>query len=111
VAITESGCVPFLNVLKKFGEGQGGLLSFPMKGYTFAIDFPITPRLKPFTKKLDAMVLGMGGRIYLGKDAYLDEATFKAMYPQHKEWLAIKKKYDPQNRFNSDLARRIGLVK
>jgi FAD/FMN-containing dehydrogenase len=111
VAITESGCVPFLNVLKKFGEAQGGLLSFPMKGYTFAIDFPITPKLKPFTKKLDAMVLGMGGRIYLGKDAYLDEATFKAMYPQHKEWLAIKKKYDPQNRFSSDLARRIGLVK
>jgi decaprenylphospho-beta-D-ribofuranose 2-oxidase len=108
--ITESNCVPFLNVLKKFGKGQGGLLSFPFEGYTFAIDFPVTPQLKPFTQKLDAMILDMGGRIYLGKDAYLDEATFKAMYPQHVEWLSIKKKYDPNNMFSSDLARRIGLV-
>lgn len=107
-SITQSGCMPFLNVLKKFGKGQG-LLSFPFKGYTFAIDFPITSGLKPFTVKLDNMVLEMGGRIYLGKDAYLDESTFKAMYPQYKEWLAIKKKYDPQNKFSSDLSRRIGL--
>jgi FAD/FMN-containing dehydrogenase len=107
--ITKSKCIPFLNVLKRFGKGQGGLLSFPFEGYTFAIDFPITPYLKPFTRKLDKMVLEMGGRIYLGKDAYLDEATFKAMYPRHKEWLEIKKKYDPDNVFSSDLSRRIGL--
>ncbi|HEY9007966.1 MAG TPA: FAD-binding oxidoreductase [Ohtaekwangia sp.] len=109
VEITQSNCVPFLNVLKKFGKGQGGLLSFPFEGYTFAIDFPIKDQLKPFTEKLDKMVLDMGGRIYLGKDAYLDEATFKAMYPQHKEWLEIKRKYDPNNMFSSDLSRRIGL--
>lgn len=108
--ITQSGCIPFLNVLKKFGKEQGGLLSFPFEGYTFAIDFPITPPLKAFTQKLDKMVLDMGGRIYLGKDAYLDEATFKAMYPQHVEWMRIKSKYDPHNVFTSDLAKRIGLV-
>lgn len=108
--ITESGCIPFLNVLKKFGKEQGGLLSFPFEGYTFAIDFPVTAKLKPFTQKLDQMVLSMGGRIYLGKDAYLDEETFKRMYPQHVEWLRIKKKWDPYNLFSSDLARRIGLV-
>ncbi|MCD9014496.1 FAD-binding oxidoreductase [Parachryseolinea silvisoli] len=108
--ITQSNCVPFLNVLKKFGKGQGGLLSFPFEGYTFAIDFPITEQLKPFTQKLDKMVLDMGGRIYLGKDAYLDEPTFKAMYPQHKDWLDIKKKYDPRDVFSSDLSRRIGLA-
>jgi decaprenylphospho-beta-D-ribofuranose 2-oxidase len=107
--ITQSDCVPFLNVLKKFGKGQGGLLSFPFEGYTFAIDFPIKDQLKAFTQKLDQMVLSMGGRIYLGKDAYLDEATFKAMYPQYKEWLEIKRKYDPNNVFSSDLSRRLGL--
>jgi FAD/FMN-containing dehydrogenase len=107
--ITKSNCIPFLNVLKRFGQSQGGLLSFPFEGYTFAIDFPITANLKPFIKRLDRIVLGMGGRIYLGKDAYLDEATFKAMYPRHKEWLQIKQKYDPDNIFSSDLSRRIGL--
>lgn len=106
--ITKSNCIPFLNVLKKFGKGQG-MLSFPFEGFTFAIDFPITPQLKPFIKKLDALVLEAGGRIYLGKDAYLDEATFKAMYPQYKAWLEIKKQYDPDNVFSSDLARRIRL--
>jgi FAD/FMN-containing dehydrogenase len=108
VEITQSGCVPFLNVLKKFGKGQGHL-SFPFEGYTFAIDFPVTPRLKAFTKKLDQMILEMGGRIYLGKDAYLDEGMFKAMYPQFREWMDVKKKYDPHNVFSSDLSRRIGL--
>jgi decaprenylphospho-beta-D-ribofuranose 2-oxidase len=106
--ITQSGCVPFLNVLKKFGKGQG-LLSFPFEGYTFAIDFPVTSKLKPFTQKMDQQILDMGGRIYLGKDAYLDEPMFKAMYPQYQEWLNVKKKYDPGNVFSSDLSRRIGL--
>jgi decaprenylphospho-beta-D-ribofuranose 2-oxidase len=107
--ITKSDCIPFLNVLKKFGKEQGGLLSFPFEGYTFAIDFPITSKLKAFTERLDQMVLDMGGRIYLGKDAYLNESMFKAMYPQHKEWLKIKLKYDPENKFSSDLGRRLGL--
>lgn len=107
--ITKSDCIPFLNVLKKFGKGQGHL-SFPFEGFTFAIDFPITPQLKPFIKKLDGLVLEAGGRIYLGKDAYLDEGTFKTMYPEHKAWLDIKRKYDPENTFSSDLARRIGLL-
>lgn len=107
--ITKSNCVPFLNVLKKFGKGEG-YLSFPFEGFTFAIDFPVTQQLKAFIKKLDSLVLDAGGRIYLGKDAYLDEATFKDMYPKYNEWLEVKRKYDPKNLFSSDLARRIGLV-
>jgi decaprenylphospho-beta-D-ribofuranose 2-oxidase len=56
------------------------------------------------------MVLDAGGRIYLGKDAFLDAETFRAMYPRLEEWLAIKRKYDPDNLFTSDLGRRLGLV-
>lgn len=109
--ITKSGCMPFLNVLKKFGEGnKNSILSFPMKGYTFAIDFPITSGLKGFTHKLDHMVMEAGGRIYLGKDAYLEEATFKKMYPDYEKWLSVKKKFDPNNVYTSDIARRLGLV-
>ena len=105
--ITESDCKPFLNVLKKFGEASGGILSFPMKGYTFAIDFPITDNLEAFTHELDRMVLDAGGRIYLGKDAFLDHEMFKAMYPQYEEWLKVKKKYDPDWHFTSDIGRRL----
>jgi decaprenylphospho-beta-D-ribofuranose 2-oxidase len=106
--IAGSGCTPFLNVFKRMGDGQG-ILSFPFKGYTLAIDFPVTRQLLTFTPKLDAKVLAAGGRLYLGKDALLGETMFKAMYPQHTDWLAIKRKYDPRNVFNSNISRRLGL--
>lgn len=107
--IANSKCVPFLNVLKKFGSSEQGLLSFPMEGYTFAIDFPVTKHLPSFIAELDQIILEMKGRIYLGKDAMLHAETFKAMYPHYKEWLTIKEKYDPENLFSSDISRRLGL--
>jgi len=107
--IAGSGCTPFLNVFKKMGEAQG-ILSFPFKGYTLAIDFPVTQNLLSFTPKLDAKVLEAGGRVYLGKDALLQAPMFKQMYPHYPDWLAIKKKYDPSTEFKSDISRRIGLT-
>ena len=106
--IAGSGYLPFLNVLKKFGKGVGGL-SFPMKGYTFSIDFPFSKDLPNFTKELDQMVLEAGGRIYLGKDALLDHKMFQLMYPQYKSWIKLKEKYDPDDLFSSDASRRLGL--
>ena len=35
------------------------------------------------------------------KDAFLRPSSLRAMYPRLDEWLAIKKKYDPKNRFTS----------
>lgn len=106
--IASSGCTPFLNVFKKMGEGQG-ILSFPFKGYTLAIDFPVTKRLAAFTRQLDEVVLKAGGRLYLGKDAMLNKEMFHNMYPRYTEWLTIKTKYDPNNIFSSDISRRLGL--
>ncbi|MBX3257417.1 MAG: FAD-binding oxidoreductase [Chitinophagaceae bacterium] len=106
--IAASGCTPFLNVFKKMGEGQG-ILSFPFAGYTLAIDFPVTKGLKDFTRRLDQKVLEAGGRLYLGKDSMMEKEMFQKMYPQYAEWLAIKQKYDPQNTFTSDIAKRLGL--
>ena len=112
-------CLPFLNVLKKMGPGLSGpdrlgversaTLSFPDQGFTFAIDFPVTRHLFALTKQLDRLVLEAGGRIYLGKDALLNVETFRQMYPQYKDWLAVKQRYDPDNRFTSSLAKRLEL--
>jgi FAD/FMN-containing dehydrogenase len=108
--IMSSGRLPFLNVLKRLGRESDGPLSFPREGYTFAIDFPVRENTAELIKRLDAMVLDAGGRIYLGKDAFVDAATFRAMYPRVGEWLEVKKKYDPDGVFVSDLARRVGLT-
>jgi FAD/FMN-containing dehydrogenase len=110
-AILASGELPFLNVLKRFGKESGGVLSFPREGYTFAIDFPIRMNTVALLRRLDAMVLAAGGRVYLGKDSYVEAATFRAMYPGAVDrWLALKAKYDPHGVFTSNLARRVGLV-
>jgi decaprenylphospho-beta-D-ribofuranose 2-oxidase len=107
-AISRSGRGSFLAVLKKFGT-QDGLLSFPMPGYTLALDFPVTDGLLEFLDSLDAMVLKRGGRVYLAKDARMSPETFRAMYPNLGKWQAAKALADPDNRFSSSLSRRLGM--
>ena len=108
--IAGSGCAPFLNVLKRFGEANEAPLSFPFRGWTFAIDFPISEGLPTLLRDLDAIVLGAGGRIYLGKDAFVDADTFRQMYPRLDEWLELKREVDPDGIYASNLARRLQLV-
>lgn len=108
--IAKSGNLPFLNVLKKFGKAQEGHLSFPFEGYTFAIDFPIGDGLPVLLHELDAMVVDAGGRVYLGKDAFVRPATLEKMYPRLAEWRAVKAKYDPETVFRSMLSERVGLT-
>ena len=108
-AISRSGRGSFLAVLKKFGA-QDGLLSFPMPGYTLALDFPVTDGLLEFLDSLDAMVLKRGGRVYLAKDARMSPETFRAMYPNLPKWQAAKAIADPDNRFSSSLSRRLGCI-
>lgn len=90
-------------------EAKSGELSFPMEGYTMAIDFIVTPKLKTLLDKLNSLVRAAGGRVYLGKDALMDETDFKKMYPSWEKWKEIKSKYDPDGIFSSSLSRRIGL--
>ena len=110
--IATSGQLPFLNVLKRFGpENPDTQLSFPFEGYTFAIDFPIRDGLVELMRRLDAMVLDAGGRIYLGKDAFVDAQTLDAMYAKLPQWRAIKAKYDPDEVLRSSLSARVGLTR
>lgn len=104
-----SGQLPFLNILKRMGDANDAHLSFPMKGLTFAIDFPVRDGLVELTRELDARVADAGGRIYLGKDSYLEAAMLRRMYPRVAEFEAVKKKWDPQGLLTSDLGRRLEL--
>ena len=106
--INKMGMGSFLAVLKLFGE-QDDLISFPMKGYTLALDFPIRRGLFEFLDELDEVVAGYGGRIYLSKDARMKKEIFWRTYPHAHEFRDILKKYDPDDRFNSNLSQRLML--
>lgn len=68
--IADSGNGSFLAVLKLFGKNNPlAYNSFPMEGYTLALDFKVNSKLKSLVEKLDAIVENFGGRIYLTKDS------------------------------------------
>jgi FAD/FMN-containing dehydrogenase len=106
--ITRRGNASFLAVLKKLGPSNG-LLSFPMRGYTLALDFAYTPSLLTFLEELDAVVVKAGGRIYLAKDARQSRATFVAGNPGIDRFRDIRRTLDPQRRIRSHLAERLGI--
>jgi FAD/FMN-containing dehydrogenase len=107
--IAASGKGSFLAVLKAFGEHNTNYLSFPMAGYTLALDFKVSPEVIALVQRLDAMVIDMGGRIYLSKDALMSEATFKATYPQWEQFEAVRAKYGAIGKFASQQSKRLGL--
>ncbi|MCX2742283.1 FAD-binding oxidoreductase [Mangrovivirga sp. M17] len=107
--ISSSDCTPFLNVLKKMGEGSK-YLSFPMEGFTLAIDFPISKKLPALIRKLDDLILSAGGRVYLGKDAFLGKEVFRKMYPQWEEWQNVKLQLDPEGKIQNETSKRLGLL-
>ena len=107
---SENGKGSFLTVLKKFGEANENLLSFPKSGYTLTLDFKNEAALFPLLEELDRIVLAHDGRLYLAKDARMSEEVFKASYPNWERFMAIKKKYDPDNCFTSLQSNRLGLT-
>jgi len=106
--ITARGDASFLAVLKKLGPAEG-MLSFPMPGYTLALDFAYKPGLLDFLDDLDRIVVAAGGRIYLAKDARQSLATFEAGYPRLAEFRALRQRIDPEARLQSRLASRLHL--
>lgn len=103
------GHFSYLSVLKQLGDENKNLLSFPKKGFTLAMDFKNNSNLNKDLNSLDCDLIKMGGRIYLTKDSYMSEETFKKTYLNWEKFQQIRKKYSGKIIFKSDQSKRLGI--
>jgi len=97
-------------VLKRFKESEGGHLSFPIEGWTLAVDISAgVDQLPRILWGYDDMVAEAGGRVYLAKDACLQRDHVETMYPKISRWRQLCLETDPMGVFQSDQSRRLGL--
>lgn len=106
--ISSAGAGSFLAVLKRLGAQSFGLLSFPMPGYTLALDFPVSEANLALLERLDAITTECGGRLYLAKDARASAAAFQAGYPRLAEFRDVRRRWD-LGKFSSLQSKRLEL--
>jgi len=107
--ISETGFGSFLAVIKLFGKENNNYLSFPMEGYTIALDFKIQPKLFPLLDELDYLVADHGGRLYLAKDVRMRKEFCRKSYPRWELFSKMRQDLKMNNKFNSLQSRRLGL--
>ncbi|WP_417257938.1 FAD-binding protein [Celeribacter sp.] len=107
--IANSGLASPLAVLKKMGAGRGGYMSFPMEGYTLAVDFPNRQGSEFLIQELTDLARDAGGRIYFAKDGVATAEQIAGMYPDHAKWAKAVNKADPDRDLETDIVRRLSL--
>jgi decaprenylphospho-beta-D-ribofuranose 2-oxidase len=108
--LRSAGIPMYLATIKRLGPASPGMLSFPLEGWTLAIDMPSgAPQLDRTLERADEAVVAAGGRVYLAKDARLAAATLPAMYPHLDRFRRVRERVDPSGILRSDMARRLEL--
>jgi len=102
--ISLSGQGSFLSVLKLFGSVTSpGMLSFPRKGITLALDFANKgSSTMNLLSELESIVVNANGAIYPAKDALMHAQNYQKFYPG---WEDFSDYIDPA--FSSSFWRRV----
>ena len=107
--VASSGKGSFLAVLKLYGQENKNYLSFPLEGYSLALDFKIEKGVFELLNTLYNIVMKYNGRIYLSKDVRVTKKVFEKGYPQIEKFREIRKKYKLYSVFNSQQSKRVGI--
>ena len=107
--IAASGKGSFLAILKLYGKANDNWLSFPMEGYSLALDFKIEKGLFELLDQLDEIVLKYYGRIYLTKDVRVSKETFEQGYSHIETFRQYRKENKMEEKFQSLQSRRVGI--
>ncbi|MDH4471756.1 MAG: SDR family NAD(P)-dependent oxidoreductase [Fluviicola sp.] len=108
--INAHSCKPLLAVLKRHGDlVSPGIVSFPLEGYSLALDFRFQPQLTAMIAELDELVTNFGGRIYLAKDHLLQAHHFERMYPSVGRFKTAIQEINPSG-LTTLLGKRLNLV-
>jgi len=100
-----------MTVLKGMGDKSQGYLSFPMKGWTLAIDLPAYYEgLQELLDEIDSELISLGGRVYLTKDSRMKGQHLKVMYPNLDTWRSIRSEMDARNLWSSNQSKRLGIL-
>jgi decaprenylphospho-beta-D-ribofuranose 2-oxidase len=105
--VNDSGFPVFLAGLKLLGKQNDNLLSFPMHGYTLALEFPIKKGLFQFLNDLDKLVLDFGGRLYLSKDVRMSDQMFRKTHVAADQFIDLKRSLDKHHKLQSLQSKRL----
>ena len=106
--IADAGKGSFLAVLKRLGR-QDSRFSFPMEGYTLALDFPVSAGTLELMSALDEITLTHGGRFYLAKDSRMTADTLLASDGRAEAFRAMRAAQGLREKFQSFQSERLGL--
>lgn len=106
--ISRRGIASFLAVLKQMGPSHGDL-SFPMEGFTLALDMPVSEVVFSLLDDLDRVIVEAGGRLYLAKDARQSASTFEAGYPGLPRFRDLRRSIGATGHISSRLSTRLGI--
>jgi hypothetical protein len=98
-----------LAVLKLLGADDSGMLSFPLEGYTLALDFPASEAAFRLLEELDRCVMAHGGRVYLAKDARQSRALMECGYPEVRAFRDLRRNCGADAKFRSLQSERLSL--
>lgn len=105
--LTAKGGASFLCVIKDCGDEGQGLLSWPRRGVSIALDLPVRDNTQHVIDDLNEFVVKVGGRVYLAKDAFTRPEHFRAMEPRLAAFEQVRRRWDPHGAIRSAQSIRL----